>query len=124
MPRATNNIADVERIDLTTCPGGYVTLRRMTYGQYLHRQQMAMDMQMQTTGKKGSAMSMDINMAQDKVAAFEFATCIGEHNLEDDQGNSLDFRQALHVQMLDPRVGQEIGDNINRMNTFEEAVGN
>lgn len=123
MPRATNNITTTEHIDLKSCPDGYVELRKMTYGQYLERQALAMDMQMQT-GKKNSGATMDINMAQRAVAEFEFRHCVAGHNLEDEQGNILDFKNAVHVHLLDPQIGQEIGENIDRMNSWEEAAGN
>ena len=123
MPRATNNINETERFDLKSCPGGFVVLRRLTYGQYLERQGLAMQLQMQSVGKKSDA-KIDIDMAQQKVAEFEFKHCIAEHNLEDDQGNLLDFRQAFTLTMLDPRIGQEIGDCIAKMNDFEAELGN
>jgi hypothetical protein len=124
MPRATNNISDLVHVDLTSCPGGFVDLRRMTYGQYLHRQQMAMDMKMETGTKKGAGASMDINMAQDKVAAYEFKTCIAAHNLEDENGQPLDFSSPVAVQILDVRIGQEIGDAIDGMSDYKEVLGN
>src|SRR6185312_6166671 len=107
MPRATNNIEELEHHDLTTCPGGYVKLRRMTYGQYLHRQGLAMDMQMESKGR-GKGNVIDIELGQEAVTQFEFAACIAEHNLEDDRGETLDFKRAAHVHLLDPRIGQEI----------------
>jgi len=125
MPRATNNIEDLEHFDLKSCPGGFVDLRRMTYGQYLRRQGMAMDMQMKGGDGRSKANVIDIDLGQEKVTHFEFSVCIAGHNLEDDNGNQLDFKNAGHVQILDPRVGQEIGDLINKMNSFEEdEVGN
>jgi len=119
MPRATNDITQVDRHDLKTCEGGYVELRRMTYGQYLHRSGMAMDMQMR--GEKGGRNSVvDIDLGQEKVTEYEFGICIAAHNLTDDQDVPLDFKKAAHVHLLDARVGQEIGDLINKMNTFDE----
>ena len=124
MPRATNNIEDLVEVQLKTCPGGYVRLRRMTYGQYLKRRSMAMEMQMQTGASKGQGATMGIEMAELAVAEFEFGICIAEHNLEDEAGNALDFRQKFAVHVLDPRIGQEIGDHINKMNSFEDDLGN
>jgi hypothetical protein len=126
MPVATNNIEDLQHFDLTTCPGGYVKLRRMSYGQYLKRQAMAMDMQMRQEGRgRGASSVLDIDVGQEKVTQFEFATCVAEHNLTDANENPLDFKNPGHVQMLDPRVGQEIGDCINKINVYEEeAAGN
>jgi hypothetical protein len=122
VPRATANIEDVERLELKSCPGGYVVLRRMTYGQNQKRQAMAMEMSAQMQGKQG--MNVDIDMNQEKVTAFEFASCIVEHNLEDDNEQALDFKIAAHVGLLDVRVGQEIGDKIDQMNRVEEEAGN
>jgi hypothetical protein len=119
MPRATNNIEDVQHYDLKSLPGGFVELRRMTYGEYLKRQGMAMDMQMRSEGR-GKGNVMDIDLGQQKVTEFEFSKCIASHNLEDDQGNPLDFRSSGHVHMLDPRIGQEIGDLIDKLNIWEE----
>jgi hypothetical protein len=124
MPRATNNIEDLDHHDLTTCPGGFVKLRKMSYGQYLKRQGMAMEMRMEMASK-GKAGSVDIDLAQAKVTEFEFGICVAEHNLEDNEGRTLDFRRPVDVNILDPRIGQEIGDLINAANTYDtEQVGN
>lgn len=123
MPRATNNIDETQKFDLQSCPGGYVVLRRMTYGQYLKRQSLAMDMQMQSQGK-GQGATIDIDLSQQKVAEFEFSTCIADHNLEDHAGELLNFKSAHTLQMLDPRVGQEIGDLIDKMHNVEAELGN
>lgn len=119
MPRATNNVEELQHCDLKTLPEGYVKLRRMTYGQFLHRQGMSMDMQMKSEGR-GKGNVVDIDVGQERVTEFEFAICIAEHNLEDDAGVLLDFKKAHCVQLLDPRIGQEIGRLIDDMNKFEE----
>lgn len=119
MPRATNNIEDVHHYDLKSLPEAFVDLRRMSYGEYLKRQGMAMDMQMRSEGR-GKGNVMDIDLGQQKVTEYEFATCIAAHNLEDDQGNTLNFKSPGHVHLLDPRIGQEIGDLIDKLNTWEE----
>lgn len=128
MPRATNNVLDTHRVDLKTCEGGFVVLRRMTYGQWLKRQEIMMSLQMRSeeakNGKKGQEMVADVAIAGLEVARYEFATCIAEHNLEDDNGTPLNFQSAFTIDILDPRIGQEIGEEINKMNTFEEDLGN
>jgi len=130
MPRATNNILDTEHVDLTTCAGGFVELRRMTYGQWLKRQEIAMNLSMRAAnGESGQPsrrgeMVADVAIAGLDVARFEFKHCIAAHNLEDDQGNALDFSAAFTIEMLDPRVGQEIGEAINKLNQFEGDLGN
>jgi hypothetical protein len=126
MPRATIDIQETETFDLKTLVGGTVTLRRMSYGEWLERQGMAMDVSM--TGRPGDAQNaeMKIGMAQTKVTIFEFAKCIVDHNLEDHDGQKLDFAKKANVcvQLLDPKVGQEIGQLIDGMNNLEGAVGN
>lgn len=121
MPRATANISDTKRFELKSCPEGYVVLRRLTYGQFLERQENAMDITMKR-GEGKEAQSL-LEMAQTRTAVYEFKMCIVEHNLTDDNDNPLDFKQAFTIQMLDPRIGQEIGVYINEMNQFEEEVG-
>jgi len=124
VPRATVDITATERYDLESVPGGYVVLRRMSYGQFLQRQEMAMQIQMtqQSNGsRRGSSgdAKMDIKNAHLAVASFEMKCCIAEHNLEDDTGNVLDFGQTFTTTILDPRVGQEIGARIDEMNKIE-----
>jgi hypothetical protein len=125
MPRATNNIQNLHHFDLKSLPEGYVKLRRMSYGQRLERDQMMMDMQMEMQGKKsGGGMSAKVDMMQKKVAAFEFAACIAEHNLTDENDSPLDFKRAEHVAILDALVGQEIGERINEIHDVEALLGN
>lgn len=124
MPRATINIGDTVRKELRTCPGGYVELRKMSYGDYLHRQELAMQMQMEASaGKKEGVMSM--KSAHVDVAVLDFQKCIAGHNLQDGNDQDLDFRGTSWVLQLDPRVGQEIGAYIDELNQLNDAsVGN
>lgn len=125
MPRATVDLNDTRRVDLKTCPGGFVTLRRLSYGQKLQRQQLSMELSMTGDPKaKGKDAELGMRMTQERVAAFEFGNCIVDHNLEDDKGNKLDFRQPLNVMRLDPRIGEEIDNHISDMNNFEDDQGN
>lgn len=126
MPRATVDISKTRRFDLKTLPEGYVVIHKMSYGQYLQRQEMAMQMQM-TSDNKGTkdGLSMDIKSAQLEVTIFDFKTCIAEHNLTDENDKQLDFNQSYVITILDPQVGQEIGDCIDSMNQYSSAsVGN
>lgn len=116
MPRAVSTI-ETEKVDLKSCPGGYVMLRNMTYGQFLHRQEMMMNMQV--SGGKGT-MSGEMKMNGKSVAGYEFAICIAEHNLTDENDQPLDFKRAATLELLDPRVGQEIGAAIDKLNKFDE----
>lgn len=126
MPKAVIDITETERLELKSCPGGYVVLRRLSYGQWLSRQQDSMTMSVvRTAGNNGSQdAAADIKMMQRKVAVIEFAQCIVEHNLEGSDGQRLDFRQEYTLDILDPRIGQEIGDKIREMNEIELNQGN
>lgn len=124
MPQATINPNHVERKDLKSLPEGYVVLRRLTYGQLLDRQSDAMQMEMSGQSDKKDSPQAAIRLMGRKTAQLEFATCIVEHNLEDDKGQPLNFSNPKTLDVLDPRVGEEIGKYINEMNRFEEEVGN
>jgi len=64
----------------------------------------------------------EIAMMQQAVTQYEFQNCIVEHNLEDDSGNLLQF--PADFSRLNPRIGAEIADLIDRMNQFEVDEGN
>jgi hypothetical protein len=128
MPRATVDPGYNERIELKSCPAlngedaGFVVLRRMTYETYLERREIAANVEVE--GGMGKKKNVDqktlIHAMQRKVAHLEFAECIVEHNLEDANGNLLDFTRASTLKVLDPRIGEEIGSHIDRMNQFDE----
>jgi hypothetical protein len=120
MPQATVNFQATERFDLKSCPEGFVELRRMSYGEKLSRQQMAMEMAMREGGK-GQADDMVLKMTQLKVVEFEFANCIVDHNLTDEADQRLDFKKPKSVHSLHPQIGDEINELIDKMNTFEES---
>lgn len=118
MPRATADVITAVHLDLKSCAGGFVKLRRLTYGQKLHRQSMAMKMAMSQS--KGQDVQAQIDMGNEAVTIFEYASCIVEHNLEDDNGKLLDFKKEVDVRRLDPRIGEEIEIAIGKLNNFEE----
>jgi hypothetical protein len=125
MPRATVNLNDTRRFDLKSLPGGFIILRKMSYGQILHRQEMAMKMSAQAS-KGADSMKMEMENAHQAVAVFEMMTCIVEHNLTgDDENVLLDFRIGATTTLLDPQVGQEIGLYIDEMNQLRgDILGN
>lgn len=122
MPKATTNIQDTERYELKTCEGGFVELRRLSYGEFLKRRQMSTNLALKSGAGKDFEGVMEL--ANEKVTEFEFANCIVDHNLEDENGEALDFRKVHHLKMLDPRIGEEISTYINKMNQFDEDLGN
>lgn len=118
MPRATVDVAETQRHELKTCPDGYVVLRAMTYGEYLKRRDMLSNMRLKGQGKDSEAI---MDMATEKVAIYEFSKCIVEHNLEDDKGDLLNFRNPNTFNQLNPRIGEEISTLIGKMNNYDEG---
>lgn len=117
-----------DRFDLKSIPpkdgeeGGWVELRRMSFGEKQEKDAEAMKMRlnMSGTGRQMTDMNAEVAMINLHATALEFSRCIVDHNLEDsDTGIKLDFRKAADVRRLDPRVGQEISDLIGDMNDFE-----
>jgi hypothetical protein len=120
VPRATVNLEETERVALASCPGGYVVLRRLTYGQLLHRRSMAASLRVQSG--KGNSFSGEMQMVNEAVTRYEFASCVLDHNLEDDAGRKLNLTAEVDIQRLDPRVGEEIARHISRMNDLDGAT--
>lgn len=127
MPCATTDNSKVERFPLKSLTEAWVELRYLNYGEKLERQAMATNASIKAqTGRqaKGQDVEMTLKTAQRVVAEFEFKNCIVDHNLEDASGTKLDFRSPLTIQMLHPRVGDEISRLIGDMNDFDEELGN
>lgn len=121
MPVATVS-KDTEKHPLKTLEGGFVVLKRMSYGQKLSRQAMISDMKMTGTKKEFAA---TLNLANEKVTKWEFGVCVVDHNLEEkvnDAVRKLDLKKPEDIDKLDPRVGEEIASFIGKMNNFEEEA--
>lgn len=108
-----------KRFELKTLEGGYVVLRRMSYGEKTHRQEMATK-QAATPGDDGKVAKLDIALMTTMVAEWEFGNLIVEHNLEIEEGVPFVFNRRGDLQRLDPRVGDEINGYIADMNNYEE----
>jgi hypothetical protein len=126
MPRATVSITDTERYELKACEGGFVELRRLSYGEKMKRQEMSFGaaMKVDSGRKQHQSAEMTMDMAQTAATEFEFKNCIVDHNLEDEAGNKLDFKSPAHVHLLDPRIGEEIANYISDMNNAPVDLGN
>lgn len=124
MPKAVVDTAKTERFELSTLPAsgdeeaGFVVLRRMSYGEFLKRRDMISKMSMKGQGKDAEAI---MEMANEIVTRYEFLTCIVDHNLEDANGNNLDFRSNKAFTQLDPTVGEEIAELIDDYNGFNKV---
>lgn len=107
-----------ERFDLKSLPGAYVELRRMSYGQKLARQDL---IRLSVEMGKGKDMKGEMAMANKLATKMDFANCIAAHNLEKDDNGTLFNFNTDSLDMLDPRVGEEIDKYINQMNNFEDT---
>lgn len=122
MPKATVS-TQPQTFELKSLPEGWVQLRRMSYGERLHRQDMAMAMSMSADQRTKTA-EMNVTPAQTKVAQFELATCVVDHNLEDEQGRKLNFSNALDCAQLDGRIGEEIAELIDTIHDWNSDLPN
>jgi hypothetical protein len=125
MPQAVSKV-ETKRYDLESVPDGYVVIRKMTYGESLKVQGMSMRMHMQSqeiqrARKEAKDKGLDepqieLTVDVDSVTAFMFSRCIIEHNLEDENGKKLNFRDRQDFTRLDTEVGSEIEEFIQEMN--------
>lgn len=98
---------------------GYVVLKRLSHGDKMTRRSFTSKMTVKA--KRGQKdVESELDAFNEKTDLFDFANCIVEHNLTDEQGNKLDFRRAEHVRMLDGRVAEEISTLMDKLNNFED----
>lgn len=132
---------EAHREELKTCPGGYVEIRRMSWGEKLHRRSYTSSMDMEMDRRSQSAKST-IQIFNEQVEIFDFQHCIGDHNLTklvnkrtglpcaaddpDATEVALDFTKVTDIKMLAGQIAEEIGTLIDKYNNFEagEEVGN
>jgi hypothetical protein len=125
VPVATVQVEAIEHYDLKSLPTGWVSLRRMTYGQKLGRMQSTTSMSL-AMRKGAKDVQGKLETMQMAAALFDFKTCVVDHNLTDPAERKLDFNSPQDMSTLDPRVGEEIATYIDKLNNFEEddEVGN
>jgi hypothetical protein len=121
MVKAVADLTVSEEIPLKTLEGGWIKLRKLTYGQMMHRQDIAAKMAI-TSDQRSKNVEMAIDMAQAVVTQFEFANCIIDHNLEDENGVKLNLSATADINRLDPQVGAEISDLIDGLNQLPEDM--
>lgn len=119
MPKATTGGAP-KKFSLQTLPGGFVTLRPLSYGELLTRREMGTKL----LGDMGSS-KIEVDTLQQLARAYDFEHCIADHNLyaDDAETEKLDFSNALTLTLLDPQIGQEIERLIDKLNEVAE-LGN
>jgi hypothetical protein len=115
MPKATVSHAGV-RHDLKSCEGGFVELRQLSYDEILSRRDGISSLSVD----REDTQTVTINTLQRWAREFDFRNCIRDHNLEDDNGQALDFTKPQTFKILDPKVGQEIESLIDALNGDDE----
>jgi len=120
MPKAVANL-EGKKFDLETLPGGFVVLRKLSYGELLTRRNLGLGV---NAPFRRDTEEVDFQLQMDQSASrfFEFAHMILDHNLEDENGKPLNMNSAADVQRLDPAVAQEIEEYMNDLNTMDEEA--
>jgi len=125
MPKATVSQETVRR-ELKSCPpDGFVELRTLSFHEMNTRQDIASRMYSEqnpndSKKKKNEMVRGYLEIMNVAVTEYEFRNCITDHNLEDENGNALDFTRPMQAWRLDPKIGQEIGKYIDRLNQFDD----
>jgi hypothetical protein len=120
MPRATVS-HEGHRRDLEELPEGYVILRKLSYGEILHRRGLGMGVNAPFK-KDTQEVDFKLEMNTEELRFFEFSMMILEHNLEDAEGKLLDMKNRKDVSSLDPKVAQEIEKHIMELNMPDDET--
>jgi hypothetical protein len=123
MPRATFDPNKVQRFELNTLPGAYVVIRRLTMGERASREQLAMQMAVSGAEKNRK---VDVQVQVADLLAFDFSVMVTEHNLEDETGRTLNFKNRADVLALDDTIGSEVKQYIDQVSegTITDEVKN
>lgn len=128
MPKATVD-PGAERFDLKTCPGGFVSLRMLSFHEVETRKDIAGRMYREASANeaKGKHTQEELLRAYFEtmnvaVTEFEFRNCIVEHNLYVDEAETqlIDFTKPMRTWKLNPKIGQEISDIIGKLTDIDE----
>lgn len=105
--------------ELRSLPGAFVVIREMTYGERLNRAGLAGAMKILKDTKSDYA--GEISMETQRITLWDFANLVVEHNLEDVDGRTLNFKVEADVRKLSAPVGDEVGQLIDKWNSFEDV---
>ena len=124
MPQATVS-QDKTRRELRSCPpDGFVELRTLSFHEMNTRSDIASRMYSEQKPNvkkpKEEVVRGYLEIMNVAVTEFEFRNCITDHNLEDENGNPIDFTRPMQAWRLDPKIGQEIGKYIDELNNFDD----
>lgn len=112
-------VEDTKRFELRSLPEGFVIVRQMTYGERLQRQNLSS--KMKVSADKKSEYAGEFEMAIEKLGLWDFQNLVVDHNLEDQHGNKLNFKNIADIKRLSSKVGEEIGKYIDELNSFEDV---
>ena len=111
-------VDELHREELKSLEGAYVVIREMTYGERLQRSNLMGAMKVIKDTK--SDFAGELSMETQRMALWDFANLITEHNLEDTDGRRLNFKVEADVKKLSSRIGDEVGTLIDKWNSFED----
>ena len=117
MPAAVA-VDELHHEELKSLKDGYVVIREMTYGERLTRSNLTGAMKLLKDQKSDYA--GEIAMETERMALWDFANLIVEHNLEDLDGRTLNFKNVQDVKKLSSRIGDEVGTLIDKWNSFTD----
>jgi hypothetical protein len=111
------------REELKSLEGAYVVIKPLPYGERLAMRDRASRMSMESDNnsrrRRDATTKIDIDTMMAQSRAYEFAHCIIDHNLELKNGTKMDFKSPDTLSVLDPRVGAEIEELIDKHNEVE-----
>jgi hypothetical protein len=76
---------------------------------------------------KNDEAEMYMKMIRRRITEMDFEQCIVDHNLTDSTGRKLNLADPATLDILDPRVGEEIEkyiDELNNLENEEEVAAN
>jgi hypothetical protein len=96
----------------------------MTYGELMASQDMMYQIQMKADEAGSDNPELGVDISRAAIMEFQIRTCVTEHNLQDDSGRILDFKNAADVRVLDSNIGQEIAERIDEMHNWKKQFPN
>jgi hypothetical protein len=135
MPKASVD-PQTHEYQLATCPGAFVKLRTLSFHEMQQRQDVAARMYREESAndvRRGKVKQDDdakvrayFDVMNVAVTEFEFRNCVIDHNLfiDDAETQKIDFTKPMRTWMLDPKIGDEISELIDKLNqrSDEEVV--
>ena len=109
---------EVHKEELKSVEGGYVVIREMSYGERIQRSSLTGAMKVLKDNKSDYA--GEISMETQRLTLWDFANLVVEHNLEDTDGRTLNFKNEADVRKLSSRIGDEVGTLIDKWNSFSD----